>query len=83
MRTADFVFVYRSEHNLKENVHEFIRIVKEDADLEVEEAEMPDKGDVLVKIYAPFLQLSKTAEILKLKMPLQTASEPLSVAEVS
>ncbi|MGH0178145.1 UNVERIFIED_CONTAM: hypothetical protein FKN15_076769 [Acipenser sinensis] len=47
MRTADFVFVYRSEHNLKENVHEFIRIVKEDADLQVEEEEMPDKGDVL------------------------------------
>ncbi|XP_041114589.1 anoctamin-10-like isoform X3 [Polyodon spathula] len=80
-RTADFVFVYPSKHTLNEYVHEFIRIVKEDALLEVEEEEIPAKDDVLVKIYAPFCQLSKTAEILKLKMPLPTASEPLSLAE--
>ncbi|KAG2457059.1 ANO9 protein, partial [Polypterus senegalus] len=78
---ADYVLIYPKKHELSYQVQEYIRKVQEDGCLTVEEEELTGGDEILVKILAPFTELSKAAESLRLCMPL--LSDAMSRSETA
>uniref|UniRef100_A0A8C4X8J1 Anoctamin n=1 Tax=Erpetoichthys calabaricus TaxID=27687 RepID=A0A8C4X8J1_ERPCA len=78
---ADYVLIYPKKHELSYQVQEYIRKVQEDGCLTVEEEELAGGDEILVNIVAPFTELSKAAESLRLCMPL--LSDAMSRSETA